>query len=156
MEENSPMKRMHVHVSVDDLGESVRFYSTMFGVEPSVLKPDYAKWMLDDPRVNFAISARGRAAGLDHLGIQTESPDELHEIAGRLAAAEQPILEQKNTACCYARGDKAWATDPSGLAWESFFTMGETTVYGEGVSLRPSAEANSVTPAAPCCAKASA
>jgi catechol-2,3-dioxygenase len=156
MEENSPMKRMHVHVSVDDLGESVRFYATMFGVEPSVLKPDYAKWMLDDPRVNFAISARGRAAGLDHLGIQTESPDELHEIAGRLAAAEQPILEQKNTACCYARGDKAWATDPSGLAWESFFTMGETTVYGEGVSLRPSAEANSVTPAAPCCAQASA
>ena len=150
------MKRMHVHVSVNDLGESVRFYSAMFGAEPSILKSDYAKWMLDDPRVNFAISARERAPGLDHLGIQAESPDELREIAGRLAGAERPILEQKGTVCCYARSDKAWATDPSGLAWESFFTMGESTVYGEGVSLRPSGEVNTVKPAAPCCAKADA
>ena len=148
------MKRMHVHVSVADLGESVRFYSTMFGAEPSVLKPDYAKWMLDDPRVNFAISAHGHAPGLDHLGVQAETPDELREIAGRLAGADRLALEQKNTTCCYSRSDKAWATDPSGLAWESFFTFGETTVYGEGVNIRPSAEAETVKPAAPCCAKA--
>src|SRR5437660_11893931 len=106
------MKRLHVHVSVDDLDQSVRFYSTLFGAEPTVLKSDYAKWMLDDPRVNFAISSNGAAPGLDHLGMQAETTEELLEIAGRLDAAETPILEQKNTVCCYARGDKAWVTDP--------------------------------------------
>jgi catechol 2,3-dioxygenase-like lactoylglutathione lyase family enzyme len=151
------MKRLHVHVSVNDLAESVRFYSTLFKAEPAVTKPDYAKWMLDDPRVNFAISTRGEARGLDHLGIQVENPDELREIAGRLSAAELPIVEQKGTACCYARSDKAWATDPQGIAWETFFTFGETTIYGEGVSLRPAADVATVKPAGgACCAKAEA
>ena len=148
------MKRMHIHVAVKEIPESVKFYSTMFGVEPSVVKDDYAKWMLDDPRVNFAVSTFGQATkGVDHLGIQVESPDELREIAARLKAAEQTIVEQKAADCCYARSDKAWATDPNGLSWESFFTMGETTVYGE--DLRPVNEVKTVAlaPASACCAK---
>ena len=120
-------------------------------------KSDYAKWMLDDPRVNFAISTKSAGRGLDHLGIQVENPDELREIAGRLSAAELPIVQQAGTACCYARSDKAWATDPQGIAWETFFTFGETTIYGEGVSLRPAAEVATVkTAAGACCAKAGA
>jgi catechol 2,3-dioxygenase-like lactoylglutathione lyase family enzyme len=146
------MKRLHVHVSVDDLAESIRFYSTLFKADPTVLKADYAKWMLDDPRVNFAISNRGVLRGLDHLGIQVESPDELHEISGRLSHAEHPIVEQKNTACCYARSDKAWARDPQGIAWETFFTFGETTTYSEGTGMRPAAGAGAVNPSAACCA----
>jgi hypothetical protein len=149
------MKRMHIHVAVKEIPESVKFYSTMFGVEPSVVKSDYAKWMLDDPRVNFAVSTFGQATmGVDHLGIQVESPDELREIAGRLKAAEQPLVEQCDAACCYARSDKAWSRDPNGLSWETFFTMGETTVYGE--DLRPVNEAKTVAPepASACCAKA--
>jgi len=149
------MKRMHIHVAVKEIPESVKSYSTMFGVEPSVVKKDYAKWMLDDPRVNFAVSTFGQATkGLDHLGIQVESPDELREIAGRLKAAEQPLVEQRDAACCYARSDKAWATDPNGLSWETFFTMGETMVYGE--DLRPVTEAKTVAPVSACCAKTSA
>ena len=148
------MKRLHVHVSVGNLAESIRFYSTLFKAEPSVLKADYAKWMLDDPRVNFAISTRGEARGLDHLGIQVESPDELREISGRLSEAEHPIVEQKNAACCYARSDKAWARDPQGISWETFFTFGETTTYGEGTGMRPAADAGAVKPSAACCAEA--
>ncbi len=125
------MKRLHVHVSVDDLVESIAFYRTLFGAPPDVREGDYAKWMLDDPRVNFAISARGRAAGLDHLGVQVESEEELREIAGRLAAAERPVLEQTNAECCYARGDKAWSSDPQGVRWETFRTHGAITVYGK-------------------------
>ena len=149
------MKRMHIHVAVKDIPESVKFYSTLFGAEPSVAKNDYAKWMLDDPRVNFAVSTFGRATGVDHLGIQVETPDELREIAGRLKSAEQPLVEQRDAACCYARSDKAWATDPIGVSWETFFTMGETTVYGE--DLRPVAEVKTVAPApaSACCAKTS-
>lgn len=127
------MKRLHIAISVDDLDRSLAFYVTLFGAAPSVRKPDYAKWMLDDPRVNFAISARGRQAGLDHLGIQAETNDELSEIAGRLAAAGESLFEQQQTVCCYARSDKAWVTDPSGIAWESFVTHGAATVYGEDV-----------------------
>src|SRR5690606_18575369 len=97
-----------------------RFYATLFAAEPSVHKPDYAKWMLDDPRVNFAISARGRGAGLDHLGIQVESEAELRDVAGRLRGADRVIVEQSDAACCYARSDKAWVADPQGLAWETF------------------------------------
>ena len=125
------MKRLHVHVSVADLGESIEFYRTLFGAAPDVRENDYAKWLLDDPRVNFAISARGRAPGLDHLGVQVESDEELREIAGRLAAAERPLLEQKDAACCYARSDKAWSADPQGVRWETFHTHGALTVYGE-------------------------
>ncbi len=125
------MKRLHVSVAVKDLTESVRFYSILFGAEPTVIKPDYAKWMLEDPRVNFAVSTRSKRAGLDHLGIQVESKDELGEAAGRLAAAGQSILEQDQATCCYARSDKAWVADPQGIAWETFFTFGQSAVYGE-------------------------
>jgi catechol 2,3-dioxygenase-like lactoylglutathione lyase family enzyme len=153
------MKRLHVAVSVDDLDRSIAFYAMLFGVAPSVRKDDYAKWMLDDPRVNFAISARGRRAGLDHLGIQAETNDELSDIAGRLAAAGESLFEQQQTVCCYARSDKAWVTDPSGIAWESFVTHGAATVYGEDVDVNvgkagsesccaPGADA---TTAASCC-----
>ena len=126
------MKRLHVHVAVDDLAQSIGFYSTLFGSPPAVTKPDYAKWMLDDPRVNFAISTRaGRAGGVDHLGIQVESDGELRELAGRLKAAGEITRDQEATTCCYARSNKAWVDDPSGVRWETFFTFGEATIYGE-------------------------
>jgi len=126
------MKRLHVHVAVKNLAEGIGFYSALFAAAPSVSKPDYAKWMLDDPRVNFAISARGRAPGLNHLGIQVESEGELHEVYGRLKAANRPVIEQGKTACCYAQSEKAWIDDPAGIAWETFLTTGESTVYGDG------------------------
>jgi catechol 2,3-dioxygenase-like lactoylglutathione lyase family enzyme len=129
------MKRLHVHVSVADLDQSVRFYATLFAAEPSVLKPDYAKWMLDDPRVNFAISQRGGAVGVQHLGIQAEDTAELGEIYDRLKQAERPIVAQAATICCYAKSDKQWIADPQGVAWETFLTQGEATVYGDGGSI---------------------
>jgi hypothetical protein len=136
------MKRLHVHVSVDDLAQSIRFYSTLFAVEPTVVKDDYAKWMLEDPRVNFAISKLGgRAAGISHLGIQAEDEGELAEVYERLALAERPIVEAKGSTCCYAKSDKQWIADPQGVPWETFFTYGEATVYGEG-SLSKLREAN--------------
>lgn len=129
------MKRLHVHVAVDDLARSIRFYSTLFAAEPTVLKPDYAKWMLDDPRVNFAISARGREAGVSHLGIQVEDEAELAEVYARLKKAERPVLEQGAVTCCYARSEKQWTADPQGVAWETFLTRGESTIYGESDSM---------------------
>jgi len=126
------MKRLHVHVAVDNLDQSIGFYSTLFGTSPSVTKDDYAKWMLDDPRVNFAISARdGRAQGVDHLGIQVETDDELRELSGRLKSAGETTRDQEATTCCYAQSNKAWVNDPSGIRWETFFTFGEATSYGE-------------------------
>jgi catechol 2,3-dioxygenase-like lactoylglutathione lyase family enzyme len=126
------MKRLHVHVAVDDLAKSIGFYSTLFGARPSVTKDDYAKWMLDDPKVNFAISARGaQARGLDHLGIQVESDAELRELAGRLKVAGEATRDQEATTCCYAQSNKSWVNDPSGIRWETFFTFGEATAYGE-------------------------
>jgi catechol 2,3-dioxygenase-like lactoylglutathione lyase family enzyme len=126
------MKRMHVHVSVDDLDRSIGFYSALFATEPAVVKPDYAKWMLDDPRVNFAISTRGKQAGLDHLGIQVESKGELSDVYARLHQAGGTVLEQGETTCCYAKSEKSWIEDPSGISWETFFTTGESTDYGIG------------------------
>jgi catechol 2,3-dioxygenase-like lactoylglutathione lyase family enzyme len=126
------MKRLHVHVAVDDLQRSVGFYSALFAAPPAVLKPDYAKWMLDDPRVNFAISTRGREPGLDHLGIQAENADELKEIYARLHTAGGEIVEQGQTTCCYAKSEKSWIDDPSGIAWETFLTTGDSTDYGDG------------------------
>jgi catechol-2,3-dioxygenase len=125
------MKRMHVHVSVENLTQSIGFYSALFGATPSVVKPDYAKWMLDDPRVNFAISERAEKTGVDHLGIQVENGDELAEVAGRLKAASENTRDQVATTCCYAKSDKAWVKDPSGIDWETFHSFGEATVYGE-------------------------
>jgi len=130
------MKRLHVHVGVNDLDQSIRFYSTLFGSEPTVTKPDYAKWMLDDPRVNFAISAGSHARkGIEHLGIQVESGDELGEVYGRLKSADRPVLEEGQTTCCYAKSEKSWVTDPDGVVWEAFFTNGEATVYGDSPAL---------------------
>ena len=127
------MKRLHVHVAVEDLGQSTRFYSTLFAAEPTVVKDDYVKWMLEDPRVNFAISTRpGRVAGISHLGIQAEDEAELAEVYDRLARAGRPIVEARAATCCYARSDKQWIADPQGVPWETFFTYGESTVYGEG------------------------
>ena len=124
------MKRFHVHVSVHDLQQSIRFYSALFGAEPDVTKDDYAKWMLDDPRVNFAISARSSKAGLDHLGIQAEDSAELEEVGSRLAQADVSVLPQKGASCCYAKSDKYWTIDPQGVAWESFHTLDSVPVYG--------------------------
>jgi predicted enzyme related to lactoylglutathione lyase len=126
------MKRLHVHVAVDDLQRSTGFYSTLFAVQPAVTKPDYAKWMLDDPRVNFAISTRGRQPGLDHLGIQVENSDELKEIYARLYKAGGNVIEQGQTACCYAKSEKSWIDDPAGISWETFYTTAESINYGDG------------------------
>jgi catechol 2,3-dioxygenase-like lactoylglutathione lyase family enzyme len=123
------VKRLHVSVGVTDLDESKRFYSALFGAEPTVAKPDYAKWMLDDPRVNFVVSTRGKP-GLNHLGIQVEDAEELDEVYGRMKLAERPMLEMGETTCCYARSQKSWITDPGGIPWEAFLTLGATTVYG--------------------------
>lgn len=144
------MKRMHVHVSVADLTQAIGFYSALFEAAPSIVKSDYAKWMLDDPRVNFAISTRGRAPGLDHLGIQVESRDELQEVYGRLHKAGGHVIDQGQTACCYAKSEKAWIDDPAGISWETFFTTGENTDYGDGTGERVARIAHEES----CCAPA--
>jgi catechol 2,3-dioxygenase-like lactoylglutathione lyase family enzyme len=141
------MKRMHVHVSVDNLNRSIDFYSALFAAKPAVRKDDYAKWMLDDPRVNFAISTRGRKPGLDHLGIQVESSDELQEVYRRLRQAGGSILEEGQTTCCYAQSEKSWIDDPAGISWEAFHTTGESTDYG--VSVQNGAQ---IAHAKSCCA----
>ncbi len=140
------MKRLHVHVTVEGLDRSIGFYSTLFGAEPTVVKDDYAKWMLEDPRVNFAISTRGSVAGVDHIGIQTETGEELQELSGRLKAAGEQTLDQIGAACCYARSDKAWVNDPSGLKWETFHTFGDETAYGEDMAPTASSESSACCP----------
>ena len=142
------MKRRHVHVAVDDLTNSIGFYRTLFAAEPTIVKPDYAKWMLDDPRLNFAISTRSGTSGLDHLGIQVETADELQDIYGRLQRADRPVLDEGATTCCYAKSEKSWITDPQGISWETFLTSGESTVYGDSTDL---GAIRIATPAA-CCA----
>jgi catechol 2,3-dioxygenase-like lactoylglutathione lyase family enzyme len=124
------MKRLHVHVSVNDLEASVGFYSQLFASGPTVRKPDYARWMLDDPRVNFAISRRDGRPGVQHLGIQVEDRAELTEVYRRLQRAERPVIEEGETTCCYAHSEKSWIDDPQGVRWETFLTTGESTVYG--------------------------
>lgn len=141
------MKRFHVHVGVHDLKQSVRFYSALFAAQPTVLKDDYAKWQLDDPRVNFAISTRGKA-GVDHLGIQAEDGTELEDLGLRLAQADVAVLPQKGASCCYAKSDKYWTVDPSGVAWESFHTLESAPVYGQDRAQAPRKEAACCTPAA--------
>lgn len=144
------MKRLHVHVGVADLDKSIGFYSTLFGAEPTVTKADYAKWMLEDPRVNFAISSGNHAArGIEHLGIQVESGEELTEVYDRLKAADRPVLEEGATTCCYAKSEKSWIADPDGVIWEAFHTSGEATVYGNSPAL--SALSDNAAPDA-CCA----
>ena len=126
------MKRFHVHVAVDDLQANVRFYSSVFGTKPTVEKPDYAKWMLEDPRINFAISKRGAKPGVDHLGLQVESDEELSALREQVAAAEIAALDQPDATCCYARSDKYWITDPQGIAWETYRTLDAAEIYGAG------------------------
>ena len=142
------MKRLHVPVFVDDLATSARFYSTLFAAEPTVTKTDNVKWMLDDPLVKFAISTRSGEYGLDHLGIQVETPDELHKVYDRLQQADRPVLDEGATTCCYAQSKKSWITDPQRLSWETVLTSGESTVYGDSVYLCPIRVA-----AAACCTK---
>jgi catechol 2,3-dioxygenase-like lactoylglutathione lyase family enzyme len=154
------MKRLHVHVSVDNLDNSIKFYSGMFGTEPTVVKADYAKWMLEDPRINFAISHRGAEAGLNHLGIQVESTSELRDMQARLTPLQPDVAKEEDVACCYAKSDKYWVTDPSGIAWETFHTLDSIPVFGESDKTEP-AEAACCTPLAkprvrlsadgPCC-----
>lgn len=141
------MKRLHLHVSVADLDQSIAFYKTLFNASPSVVKSDYAKWMLEDPRVNFAISQRDQALGVDHVGVQVDSTEELAELSDRLKAAGATTFDQEATTCCYHQSDKSWVSDPSGLRWETFHTFGEATTYGEDAA----AEAAAPTMAAACC-----
>jgi catechol 2,3-dioxygenase-like lactoylglutathione lyase family enzyme len=153
------MKNLHVHMGVDDLPASIRFYSALFAAEPTVQKDDYAKWMLDDPRVNFAISYGHGAIGIQHLGIQVEDEAELAEMYERLKKADAPILEEGSTVCCYAKSEKSWISDPQDLAWETFLTDGESTVYGGN---GPAIGTNTVEPPKParaasgCCGPAMA
>jgi catechol 2,3-dioxygenase-like lactoylglutathione lyase family enzyme len=140
------MKRLHLHVSVPDLAQSIQFYEALFGAPPTVVKDDYAKWMLEDPRVNLAISQRGAAAGVDHVGIQTDTAEELGVLSARLKAAGETTFDEAGATCCYARSDKSWVTDPAGVRWETFFTFGEATTYGEDASVAALA-----APAQACC-----
>jgi hypothetical protein len=143
------MKRLHVHVNVESIDRSILFYSTLFAAEPTVVKPDYAKWMLDDPRLNFAISTRCSAVnGIEHLGIQAENGEELSEVYGRLKEARRPVLEEGATTCCYAKSEKSWVSDPDGILWEAFLTSGEATVYGDSPALEALAQEE---PARTCC-----
>jgi catechol 2,3-dioxygenase-like lactoylglutathione lyase family enzyme len=135
------MKRLHVHVSVDNLAASIQFYSTMFGARPTVEKPDYAKWMMEDPRMNFAISQRGAGAGLNHLGIQVESASELADMQSRLESLQPDVEKEEGVACCYAKSDKYWVADPSGIAWETFHTLDNIPVFGEKDSANAEKEA---------------
>jgi hypothetical protein len=143
------MKRLHIHVAVESIESSVTFYTAMFGVVPTVQKTDYAKWMLDDPRVNFAISSRNQTKGLDHFGIQAENIDELKEIYTRMKSASPAVFDQGSTQCCYAESEKSWVHDPQGLPWEAFLTTGISTVYGSSDSA-PAAEKSA------CCAPVAA
>ncbi|MBI3369811.1 MAG: VOC family protein [Burkholderiales bacterium] len=140
------MKRFHVHAHVQDLQASIAFYTKMFAAEPTRVEGDYAKWMLDDPRINFAISTRGGKPGVDHLGIQTDTAQELVELKAQAEAADMTLLDVGPTTCCYARSEKYWLTDPQGIAWEQFHTLGNIPVFSEAA--KPAAQ----QPAAACCA----
>ncbi|MDE2406198.1 MAG: VOC family protein [Sphingomonadales bacterium] len=145
------MKRFHVHVGVADLDASIAFYTGLFDAEPTVTRPDYAKWMLDDPRINFAISRRdGAVKGIEHLGVQVDSAGELAEVYGRLEAIPGPVLEEGATTCCYARSEKSWVADPDGVVWEAFLTTGDSTTYGRNPDFAALASPNAA--AGNCCA----
>jgi len=144
------MKRFHVHVGVTDLDRSIAFYAGLFGASPTVVKDDYAKWMLEDPRVNFAISCReGAEKGIEHVGVQVETAEELAEVHGRLQQVESPVLEEADTTCCYAQSDKSWVADPDGVVWEAFLTNGDSTSYGASPDLGQLVSANAAPSA--CC-----
>lgn len=142
------MKRFHVHAHVENLDASIAFYSKMFAAEPTRVESDYAKWMLEDPRINFAISTRGDKPGIDHLGLQTDSPEELVELKARAQAADMTLLDEGQTTCCYARSDKHWITDPQGIAWEHFHTLENIPVFSESAPRAADASACCATPSA--------
>ena len=142
------MKRLHLSIAVRDLDKSIRFYSALFGVKPTVLKIDYAKWMLEDPHVNFSISSRDKHKGIDHLGIQVEDDVELAMMTQRLARAGQSVYQQKATTCCYAKSNKAWVHDPEGVAWETFHTFGESITYSDQAADRSKSSTCCDTPSA--------
>ena len=155
------MKRFHVHVAVNDLGKSIAFYSAMFGEEPVVVKSDYAKWMLEDPRVNFAISHRGQVPGINHLGFQAEDDAELEAIHANLEKADTVVVAEVGAHCCYAKSDKYWVTDPQGIAWESFRSLGSIPLFGGDASDPPVAEqaatcGSGESAASSCCAPSEA
>jgi catechol 2,3-dioxygenase-like lactoylglutathione lyase family enzyme len=129
------MKRFHLHVSVENLDESIRFYSTLFAAPPTVRQPDYAKWMIEDPRINFAISTNRQPVGVNHLGFQVESDEELRGMHAQLQAADAQLVQENEQPCCYAKSDKYWVTDPTGIAWETFHTLGGIPVYGKDTSV---------------------
>jgi catechol 2,3-dioxygenase-like lactoylglutathione lyase family enzyme len=139
--------RFHVHTHVENLQASIAFYSRMFGAQPTRTETDYAKWHLENPRLNFAISTRGTKAGIDHLGFQADTEEELVELKARAEAADRPVLDEGATSCCYARSAKHWVTDPQGIAWEHFQTLGDIPVFSESESATPSP----VAQAAACC-----
>ena len=145
------MKRFHIHLAVDNLQHNIAFYSALFQTEPSVIHDDYAKWMLDDPRINFAISSRGRQTGLDHLGMQVESESELQQIQQILRGAALPIVEQKQAACCYAESDKYWTIDPQGIPWEAFHSLKSIPVFGKDTDLPTEQSASCCSPKSSCC-----
>ena len=148
------MKRFHVHMAVDDLQQNIRFYSSVFGTEPAVVKQDYAKWMLEDPRINFAISTHGAKAGVNHLGIQVDSDAELQDMQGQLVEAKLPVLEQKEVSCCYAKSDKYWVTDPQGIAWETYRTLGSAEMFGADATTSPRAQPGVTASRGGCCGPA--
>jgi len=150
------MKRLHVHVSVKDLSASIRFYRTLFGAEPVVTQSDYAKWMLDDPRVNFAISMNRQPVGVNHLGFQVESDEELRGMRAQLEAADARMVEENEQLCCYAKSDKYWVIDPTGIAWETFHTLDRIPVYGEDTAVFNHGESTTPVeaPQAGCCVPA--
>lgn len=151
------MKRLHIHVGVDDLDRSIGFYSTLFGTPPSLVKADYARWMIDDPRVNFAVSSgKHITKGIEHLGIQSEDGKELAEVHNRLKQAGQPVFEEGATTCCYAQSEKSWVADPDGVIWEAFHTTGEATVYGDSPPFDALAAAPTTGVESKCCAPTAA
>ena len=149
------MKRFHIHVGVEKLDESIRFYNALFGAEPVKTKTDYAKWLLDDPRVNFAISTRASKKGVDHLGIQVEENGELDELRSRLESAALPVFDEGETVCCYAKSDKTWVQDPAGIAWETYRTMEDAQIYGENPASHESACCTPETKGTPDCCEPS-
>ncbi len=145
------MKRFHIHVGVKDLNQSIQFYSSLFGQKPAKVKDDYAKWMLEDPRLNFAISTRANSYGVDHLGIQVDESSELHELTERLKKADLGVYDEGSTTCCYAESEKAWVKDPAGIAWEAYHTMNDAEIFSEKKPVASACCAPKISSPKSCC-----
>lgn len=149
------MKRIHIHVGVEDIGQSINFYNSLFGTQPVKTKVDYAKWMLDDPRINFAISTRSGKTGVDHLGLQVDEPGDLDELRERMKTADMSVFDEGETVCCYAQADKSWVEDPSGIAWETFRTMADAKIFSEAAKANEEACCTPKNEAQPGCCEPS-